>query len=92
MSINNIESKIKELKEIEAYLAELNEEAEAIRDDIKAEMNERGTEELEAGQYIVRWTSVLSTRFDTKRFKEVFGDELYKAYTREVSSRRFQIA
>ncbi len=92
MSINNIESKIKELKEIEAYLAELNEEAEAIRDDIKAEMNERGTEELEAGQYIVRWTSVLSTRFDTKRFKEVFGDELYKAYTKEVSSRRFQIA
>lgn len=92
MSINNLESKIEELKELENFMAEINEQAEAIRDTIKEEMKLRDTEELECGKYIVRWTSVLSTRFDTKRFKEKFGDELYKAYTKEVASRRFQIA
>ena len=92
MSINNLESKIEELKELENFMAEINEQAEAIRDTIKEEMKLRDTEELECGKYIVRWTSVLSTRFDTKRFKDKFGDELYKAYTKEVASRRFQIA
>ena len=92
MSINNLESKIEELKELENFMAEINEQAEAIRDTIKEEMKLRDTEDLECGKYIVRWTSVLSTRFDTKRFKEKFGDELYKAYTKEVASRRFQIA
>lgn len=92
MSITNIEAKVNELKELESFIAEINEEAEAIRDAIKQEMINRNVEELEAGQYIIRWTSVLSTRFDTKRFKEKFGDELYKAYTKEVASRRFTIA
>lgn len=92
MSITNIEAKVSELKELESFIAEINEEAEAIRDAIKQEMMNRNVEELEAGQYIIRWTSVLSTRFDTKRFKEKFGDELYKAYTKEVASRRFTIA
>ena len=48
-------------------------------------------EELIAGQYIVRWTSVLSNRFDSTAFKKVLPD-LYKAYTKQVSSRRFSIS
>ena len=92
MSTNEIVSKIEALREWEYLIANAQEEAEALRDSIKAEMEKRDIEELEAGAYIVRWTSVLSTRFDTKRFKEAFGEELYKAYTKEVSSRRFSIA
>ena len=92
MSITNIEAKVNELKELESFIAEINEEAEAIRDTIKQEMINRDVEELEAGQYIIRWTSVLSTRFDTKRFKEAFGADVYKAFTKEVKSRRFSIA
>ena len=66
-------------------------EAEAIRDSIKAEMMERDTEELAAGQYIIRWTSVISNRFDTTAFKKVMPD-VYKAYTKAISSRRFTIS
>ena len=66
-------------------------EAEALRDEIKAEMLNRNTEEMEAGQYIIRWTSVLSQRFDTTSFKKVYGD-LYKEYTKQTASRRFSIA
>ena len=66
-------------------------EAEAIRDEIKQEMMARDTEELEAGKYIVRWTSILSNRFDTTAFKKVMPD-VYKAYTKQISSRRFSIS
>ena len=54
-------------------------------------MMERDTEELTAGKYIVRWTSVLSNRFDTTSFKKVYGD-LYKAFTKQSASRRFTIS
>lgn len=84
-------TKIEALNEWEALLEEAKAEAEAIRDELKAEMLERETEELEAGQYIIRWTSVLSNRFDTTAFKKNYN-ELYKAFTKQVSSKRFSVA
>ena len=92
MTNMEITAKIDELKELEALIEEAKAEAEALRDDIKAEMLRQEAEELAAGQYIIRFTPVLSSRFDTKRFKENFGEEVYKAYTKQVTSRRFSIA
>ena len=91
MSTVEIASKIESLKDLETLIEEAKAEAEALRDEIKAEMLSRNTEEMEAGQYIVRWTSVLTQRFDTTAFKKVMPD-IYKAYTKQVSSRRFSIA
>ena len=91
MSRNELVAKIEALNEWESVIEEAKAEAEAIRDSIKAEMLERETEELTAGQYIVRWTSVISNRFDTTSFKKVMPD-VYKAYTKAVSSRRFSIS
>ena len=91
MSTNEITSKIESLRELEDLIEEAKSEAEALRDEIKAEMLNRNTEELEAGQYIVRWTSVLSQRFDITAFKKVMP-EIYKAYTKQVSSKRFTIS
>ena len=91
MSTIEITSKIEALKDLESLIEEAKAEAEALRDEIKTEMLSRDTEELEAGQYIVRWTSVLTQRFDTTAFKKVMPD-VYKAYTKQVSSRRFTIA
>ena len=91
MSTTEITSKIEALKDLESLIEEAKAEAEALRDEIKTEMMNRDTEELEAGQYIVRWTSVLTQRFDTTAFKKVMPD-VYKAYTKQVSSRRFSIA
>lgn len=59
MSKNELISKIEALNEWEALMEEARAEAEAIRDSIKAEMMERDTEELTAGQYIIRWTPAL---------------------------------
>ena len=91
MSKNELIKRIEYLRELEDMEAEIKAEAETIRDEIKAEMLNRNTEELNAGQYIVRWTSVLSNRFDSTTFKKVMP-EVYKAYTKPVSSRRFTIS
>lgn len=67
-------TKIEALNEWEELMEQAKAEAEAIRDSIKEEMLERETEELIAGSYIIRWTSVLSNRFDTTNFKKMYGD------------------
>ena len=91
MSAIEITKKIEELKALEELIEEAKAEAEALTDSIKQEMLERNVEEMEAGQYIVRWTAVLSQRFDTTSFKKVMP-EVYKAYLKQVSSRRFSLA
>ena len=91
MSTTEIQAQIESLRALEELIEEAKAEAETLRDAIKQEMLNRDTEELSAGQYIVRWTSVLSQRFDTTAFKKVMP-EVYKAYTKQVSSRRFSIS
>ena len=91
MSKIELLAKIELLNKYEAMMEELKNEADTIRNSIKAEMEARDVEELIAGQYIIRWTSVLSNRFDSTAFKKVMP-EIYKAYTTQISSRRFSIS
>ena len=90
MSNNELETKIRKMQEWEQLAADAKAEADALRDEIKAEMLTNKTEEMTAGRFIVRWTSVLSNRFDTTTFKKEHG-EMYKQYTKQTSSRRFSI-
>lgn len=87
---NIIISKVEELIEWTSILDEAEAMVESLKDFIKSEMQERGVEELEAGTHICRFTTVLSNRFDTTAFKKLHG-ELYKAYTKQTTSRRFSI-
>ena len=91
MSTIEITSKVKALRELEELIEEATAEAETLRDEIKSEMMTRNVEELSVGQFIVRWTSILSNRFDTTGFKKAYGD-LYKQYTKQTASRRFTIS
>ena len=91
MSKIELLAKIELLNKYEAMMEEIKSEADTIRNSIKAEMEAREVEELIAGQYIIRYTSVLSNRFDSTAFKKVMP-EIYKAYTKQVSSRRFTIS
>lgn len=91
MSINELETKIAKMQEWEALAEEAKAEAEALRDEIKAEMLTRDAEEVTAGRFIIRWTTVLSNRFDTTTFKKEHG-EMYKLYTKQTTSRRFSVA
>ena len=91
MSKIELLAKIELLNKYEAMIEEMKNEADSIRNSIKAEMEAREVEELMAGQYIIRWTSVLSNRFDTTGFKKMYAD-LYKEYTKQIASRRFTIS
>lgn len=91
MSKIELLAKIELLNKYEAMMEEMKTQADVIRNEIKAEMDARDLEEMIAGQYIVRYTSVLSNRFDSTAFKRVMP-EIYKAYTKQVSSRRFSIS
>ena len=65
MSKNEMITKIEALREWEALMEEAKAEAEAIRDELKQTMLAADVEEMEAGAYILRYTAVLSQRFDT---------------------------
>ena len=92
MANNELLKKVEEIKELEELLEEVKANIEDLKDVLKAEMLKQGTEEMDLdGRYIVRWTSQLASRFDTKRFKEEYKD-LYLSFTKEVSSKRFSIA
>ena len=91
MSKIELLAKIELLNKYEAMIEEVKAQADTIRNEIKAEMDARELEEMIAGQYIIRYTAVLSNRFDTTAFKKVMP-EIYKAYTKQVSSRRFTIS
>ena len=81
---------IEALREWEKVMEEAKAEVDSLRDQIKEEMMAQGTEEMEVGNYIVRYTSVLSNRFDTTAFKREHND-LYQQFIKQTASRRFSI-
>lgn len=91
MRTNEMTSKIRELKELKAMAEELAAEITAIEDTIKAEMTARNTDEMTVDVYKIRWTKVLSNRFDSASFKKAMP-ELYGQFTKQTESRRFSIA
>ena len=67
MSINELESKIRELRQLQSLIDEAQAEAEAIKDAIKAQMGQEET--LRAGEYTVTWKPIKSARIDATAFK-----------------------
>lgn len=91
MSINELTTTIEKLKEWQTIQDEAAQQVETLKDEIKAYMLTNDLTECVAGTHIIRWTETLSNRFDTTAFKKVMPD-VYKAYTKQVASRRFSIS
>lgn len=83
-TVNELQALYAQADELKALINE----REAL---IKEEMEARETEELNLGNVIIRFTSVLSNRFDTTAFKKLHQD-LYNSFIKQVASRRFSIA
>ena len=64
-----IENRIKKMKALEEQKKELEAQISSLQEEIKKEMENKGLEEMKAGIFIVRFTNVLSNRFDTKSYK-----------------------
>ena len=91
MSKNEIVSMIETMNNYDELAGKARAKADAIREALKGEMLRLGAEELTAGAYIVRYTSVISNRFDSTTFKRLYAD-LYKDFTKPISSRRFTVS
>lgn len=91
MSANEMESKIKELRELRRMADEIAAEIETLQDAIKSEMTARNTDTLTGADWKVTWKAVTNKRFDSAAFKKTHG-ELYEQYTKETTSKRFLIA
>lgn len=91
MSTYELTEKIRTLKELQALMEQAQEEAEAIKDELKALMIEQGREEMAVDVFKIRYTTVKSSRFDAAAFKRTHAD-LYAQYTKQTESRRFSVA
>ena len=89
MSINELEAKARELRQLQALIEEAQAEAEAIKDAIKAAMGD--SESIQAGEYKITWKAVTSSRIDTAALRKVLPD-VAERFTRETTTRRFCVA
>ena len=87
MSTHELESKIRELRQLQSLIDEAT--AEAIKDTIKAAMGD--AEELRAGEYKITWKAVTSSRLDSKALRAA-APELVERFTRITTTRRFCVA
>ena len=89
MSINEIEAKARELRQLQALIEEAQAEAESIKDAIKAAMGD--SESVQAGEYKITWKAVTSSRIDTTALRKALP-AVAERFTRETTTRRFCVA
>ncbi|RZT02107.1 hypothetical protein [Cuneatibacter caecimuris] len=90
MTDRMILNRVKKLKELEEQKKEIESQIDALKADIQQDMEEKGLEEQKAGDFLVRFTRVLSNRFDSRAFREEHS-RLYSQYLKQTESRRFSI-
>ena len=86
--MNDINKAGRDLLEVRRMIKELEAEAEALTDQIKAAMVERSTETLYGDGWSASWKNVQSSRFDSKAFKAQHSD-LYQAFSKPTTTCRF---
>ena len=91
MSINEMDSKIKELRELRRMADELTAEMESITDSIKRHMDAEGVDTLNGTDWEVTYKAVTSSRLDTTALKKALPD-LAAQFTKTITACRFCIA
>ena len=91
MSINEMDSKIKELRELRRMADELAAEMETIQDSIKAHMDAEGVDTINGTYLKVTYTAVTSSRLVANALKKDLPD-LAQQFTKTTTARRFCIA
>lgn len=84
-----IVSKVSDLMDLRNMIEELEAEAEAITDEIKAYMGDEET--MMAGSWKVTYKETVSRRMDTAALKKVLGDAL-EGYYKTIVTRPFKVS
>ena len=91
MKINDMDSKIKELRELRRMADELAVEMESITDSVKRHMDAEGVDTLNGTDWKVTYKAVTSSRLDTTALKKSLPD-LTAQFTKTTTARRVCIA
>ena len=91
MSMNELESKVNELRELRRMADELAAEITATEDSLKAYMTANQADELHGANFKITWKEVTSSRLDSKALKAA-APELWQRFSKPTTSRRFIVA
>ena len=89
-SSNLLLEKVREYKELQKAIEELEEKAKDIKVTIVDVMEEQQAEEIKVDIFKVRYTTIVSNRFNTTEFKKTHNT-LYEQYLKENVCKRFTI-
>ena len=90
MSMNELNQKARDYFAIQEMIAELESQAEAIKDQMKAVMVEQSTEELNGTGWRATWHNTVTNRFDSSAFKKQYAD-LYQSFCKPTTGTRFTL-
>ena len=91
MSMNELEAKVNDLRELRRMAEELATEITAAEDDLKAYMTASGANELNGPSFRITWKEVTSSRLDGKALKEA-APELWQRFAKQSTTCRFILA
>ena len=91
MSFSEMDTKIKEIRELKRMQEELTAELDALADEVKRHMDAEGVDTISGADWKVTYKTMTSSRFDSTAFKKAMP-ELAERFTRSTTSRRFVVA
>jgi predicted phage-related endonuclease len=90
ITMMNLETKIKEYRELKRMAEEAQSMADAIADELKAEMTDAGESKMIVGEYKLSYTEAKRETLDKKRLEADLGD--LSEYTKTTYYKRFSVA
>lgn len=91
MTERQIENRVRKLQALEEQKKALEEQAAAIKAELQTDLEDKGVDELQTMNFVIRWKAVVTSRLDGKAFKAAFP-EMYSQFTRQSTCKRFTIA
>ena len=91
MSMNELERKVSELRELRRMADELAAEIAATEDELKEYMRAFEVDEIHGNSFKITWRTVTSNRLDSKALKAA-APELWERFSKTTTSRRFIVA
>jgi len=82
--------KIRQYRECKLMIEELEQEANAVADEIKAAMIEAGQDRMVVGDYKLAYYDVTRTTIDTQRLEADLGD--LSEYKKTTTYKQFRVA
>lgn len=91
MSMNELENKVAELRELRRLQEEIAAEITATEDSLKAYMTANNTDTLHGPTFKITWKEVESSRLDGKALKAA-APTIWEQFAKQTTTRRFILA